>query len=459
MCPNAVTRCPNIVIITCHDIGDYQHCYGTPVSTPNIDSLADEGVLFGNHFSTATICSPSRGSIVTGCYPPTNGLTGNVHRGDELDQDRYPTLATQLAQRGYETHLFGFQHEHWDSTKLGYQVVHEGASRHVDDVVPEFVQWLGARLADAGPFLAGMGFTETHRLGGSPTGFQYPSYEPADPAEVEVRPYLPDIPAVREELADFYGAVKLVDAGVGQVLRALAQAGLRDSTLVIFTSDHGASFLHSKATLYDGGTRVALLLRWPGVLPSGHKVQSLTSHVDILPTIYDLCGWAAPAHVQGRSCADAANGIAEGPGRRYVYAGRGYDGRMVRSLEWKYTRYLSSRCVFDTGLREIVLCPAGVWENQQVFDHYETLRNREELFDLCSDPAELHNLVNEPECQPVLDEMRAALDAHLQATGDAFRTLSVPEAFDPPARGWEWVREAYLAGDANVAEVVALLEV
>ena len=132
---------------------------------------------------------------------------------------------------------------------------------------------------------------------------------------------------------------------------------------------------------------------------------------------------------------------------------------MVRSQEWKYTRYPTSRCVYDVGMREIVLCPAGVWANQEVFDHYGTLRHREELFDLSRDPAELHNLVDDPECQFVLDELRAALDAHLESTGDAYRTLEVPEAFDPPAKGWELVREARRAGDPNLDAIVALGEV
>jgi arylsulfatase A-like enzyme len=138
------------------------------VPTPHIDSIAGDGVLFEKHFTTATVCSPSRGSIVTGCYPPTNGLTGNVHRGDEIDLERCPTLAMMLSDAGYDTHLFGFQHEHWDSGALGYRQVHLGGSRHVDDVVPVFVDWLRQRPADAGPFLAGMGVIEPHPNGMAP---------------------------------------------------------------------------------------------------------------------------------------------------------------------------------------------------------------------------------------------------------------------------------------------------
>lgn len=462
MSTGAAPRRPNVLIITCHDIGDYWGCYGTPVRTPHIDALAAEGVLFERHFSTATVCSPSRGSITTGCYPPTNGLTGNVHRGDEIDLARCPTLAMLLARAGYETHLFGFQHEHWDARRLGYGEVHQGASRHVDDVAPLFAEWLGGRPAGAGPFLAAMGFTETHRNGMAPSGFTYAHYRPADPAEVEVRPFLPDIPSVRRELADFYGAIALVDEGLGTVLEAIDAAGLREDTVVVFTSDHGASFLHSKATLLDGGVKVGLLMRYPRALPAGRRVRALTSHVDILPTLFALLGIATPAHVQGRSALPQIWGTDEA-GREYVFGGRDYGARMARSERFKYIRHLTAHCTYDVGMREIILCPAGLWQNQEVFDHYEAQRGIEELYDLERDPAELHNLTLNAEDRAAYAEplarMRAALDAHLERTGDEFAGLYVPPGLQPPERAWEAVREAQRRRDPNLAAVVALGEV
>lgn len=448
---------PNLLIITCHDVGDYWGCYGTPVPTPHIDSLAADGVLFERHFTTATVCSPSRGSITTGCYPPTNGLTGNVHRGDAIDLDRCPATPALLAAQGYETHLFGFQHEHWDGHRLGYQEVHLGATRHVDDVAHALVAWLRARQPGAGPFLVGMGCTETHRNGMAPSGFHYEKYEPADPATVAVRPYLPDIPAVRGELADFYGAIKLVDQSLGLILAALDEAGLRGSTLVVFTSDHGGSFLHSKATVYDGGLKVGLLMRWPGVLPAGGRVGSLTSHVDILPTLLDLLGLPVPAHVQGISAAGLARGTGGTP-RQYIYAGRDYGARAVRSERFKYMRNLIPYSVHDTGMREIVLCPAGRWENLAVLDHYEAERSLEHLYDLERDPAELHNVAADPAYAGDLAALRAALDAHLAETDDDFRHLAVPAGLHPPRDAWAEIRAARHRGDPNLQAVVSLGE-
>ena len=103
--------------------------------------MASEGVLFQNHFSTGTVCSPSRGSITTGCYPHTNGLMGLVHRGWALNVERYPPLARILTDQGYQSHLFGFQHEHYDPARLGYAHEHR-TGMNVEQVVYSFQEWL-----------------------------------------------------------------------------------------------------------------------------------------------------------------------------------------------------------------------------------------------------------------------------------------------------------------------------
>ncbi len=422
---------PNVVVITCHDLGDYLGCYGTPVQTPHIDRLAAEGALFRNHFSTSSVCSPARGAIVTGCYPHTHGLMGLVHRGWELDVETCPPLPTLLGEAGYETRLFGFQHEHWDPARLGYQHTHRGESTHCDHVAPLFTEWLGQRAEGDVPFLAAIGWAETHRMGLRPSGFKRDVYEPADPAEVEVRPYLPDLPEMREDLADFYGAIKLVDRCVGDVVGALDAAGLGDDTIVVFTSDHGASFMHSKATLYDGGAKVALAMRWPGGMRAGVCCEHLTSHVDILPTLFDLIGLPVPDHVQGRSMAQICREGALDAPRRHVFAEKNvtnyYDPtRMARSPRFKYIRKGLRTCIFDFIIPELELCTCGFRQNRAVFDFYSARRTTEEFYDLARDPGELDNLIDDPHYQGAVAELRAALDAHLEATDDPFRHLNNP---------------------------------
>jgi N-sulfoglucosamine sulfohydrolase len=418
---------PNVIIVTCHDLGDYLPCYGTPVAAPNLDAMAAQGVVFQNHFSTATVCSPSRGSIVTGCYPHTNGLMGLVHRGWELDVDRCPALPALLRQAGYETHLFGFQHEHWDPRRLGYDHIHQGSGLHCDEVVPLLTEWLRNKGEADQPFLAGVGFSETHRIRLMPSGFKRDAYEPADPSEVRVRPSMPDIPEIRQDLADFYGAIKLVDAMMGQLLDTLDDLGLSEDTLLVFTSDHGASFMHAKATLYDGGTKVACLMRWPGALRAGLRVSALTSHVDILPTLFDFLGLAVPAYVEGQSFAAAARGE-PGPEREYAFSEKTYTnyydpGRTVRSDSFRYIRKGLRTCIFDFIIPELELCTFDFRRMPEVFHYYSARRCTEELYDLRSDPGEIHNVADDPAYEAVLAELGAALDAHLEGTDDPFRRL------------------------------------
>ena len=193
---------PNILLITCHDLGDYLGCYGTPVGTPNIDSLSRNGVQLCNHFSTAPICSPARGSILTGCYPHTNGLMGLVHRGWELNVGQCPTIPAVLRNNGWNTALFGFQHESIEPKTLGYDEVFAGKDTHCENVVPLFEKWVRDRKTTT-PFYASMGFKEVHRMGMNPSHFRMDGYPYADPSEVAVPPCMPDIPATRQDLAEF----------------------------------------------------------------------------------------------------------------------------------------------------------------------------------------------------------------------------------------------------------------
>lgn len=125
---------PNVLLIHCHDLGRYLSCYGLDLETPNVDRLAEEGTRFTNHFTSAPQCSPSRGSLFTGCYPHVHGLMGLAHTESELDTQR--TLPYRLSERGYDTHLFGLQHISESPEDLGYNQIHT-AGRLSPNVSPE----------------------------------------------------------------------------------------------------------------------------------------------------------------------------------------------------------------------------------------------------------------------------------------------------------------------------------
>jgi len=420
---------PNLLMVTLHDLGCFLPCYGHPIHAPATEALAAEGVVFQNHFSTGTVCSPSRGSIATGCYPHTHGLMGLVHRGWALDTERCPHLASLLSTQGYETWLFGFQHEHWDASMLGYGAVDRCATFHAEDVAQRVAEWLASRGSAEKPFFASVGFSEVHRIGLQPSHFKRNVYRPARPEDTLVPPWLPDIPEIRQDLADFYGAIRHADAMTGVILAALKKAGLEENTIVVFTTDHGASFMHGKATLYDGGCKTALLMRWPEGIPAGRKVAGLTSHVDILPTLFDLMGLPAPAHVQGVSAAGLIRGEAVEE-RDFVFAEKNYTNffdpcRMARSQRFKYIRKGLRTSIFDFQIPEIELSAWGWRRNDKMYGFYSSERSQEELFDLDTDPGELRNLAESPSFSGELALLRKALDGHLEATDDPFRRLSI----------------------------------
>ncbi len=415
---------PNIVLVVCHDLGRHLPCYGVRgLRTPNIDRLAAQGAVFDRYFATAPLCSPSRGSILTGCYPHTNGLMGLVNRGWDMP-DRTPTLPQLLREAGYVSYLFGFHHEKKDPRRMGYDHVPPARMpTHAGAVLPGMAEFLhGAREATRGnPFLAVAGLLEAHRP------FKNVRYTPADPAAVDVPGFLPDHPGVREDLADLAGLVEAVDRHLGTVLDALADTGLDRRTLVILTTDHGVAFPRAKSTLYDAGIGTALVARWPGVIPPGSRVDALLSNVDLLPTLLSAAGRETPAHVQGHSFLTLLRGEGGG-GDEAVFAEQTYHDaydpkRAVRTGRWKYIRN------FEPG--PALLLPADIAPSPSaaaVADVATCPRPAEELYDLATDPFERCNLAGKPEHSADLAAMRGRLARWMEETGDPLLRGAIPDA-------------------------------
>ncbi len=427
---------PNVVQIICHDLGLCLGCYGTPIATPNLDRLAREGVLFSELYAAGVGASPSRGSLLTGCYPHTHGLMGLMPKGWMLDVDRCPPLPRLLTAGGYATHLFGFQHEHVAPERLGYAHVHAVPTYFAEGVGEAFVTWVRDRREGGIRFFASLGVHEAHRLDLNPSHFRRDTYTPEEAADIVVPGYLPDLPGVREDLAHFYGAVKHLDFVVGRILEALDQAGLSEDTLLLFTSDNGPSFMHAKCTLYEAGVRLPLLVRWPAALPAGGRVAGLVSQVDVLPTLLDLLSLPIPQDVQGHSMAAQVRGGGISA-RTTVYAEKNYERggfrpmRMVRSPKWKYIRKAMPACIYDDVIQELELSATNFRQSRAVFEFYSARRVTEELYDLQSDSNELHNLAEDAAWQEPLSTMRDALDAHLQTTADAFGGIRIAGPTDP----------------------------
>ncbi|RIK46894.1 MAG: sulfatase, partial [Chloroflexi bacterium] len=213
---------PHIVYLHSHDTGRWLQPYGYAVATPNLQRLAEEGVLFRRAFCAAPTCSPSRAALLTGQCAHASGMIGLAHRGFRLRDERQH-LAHYLRDAGYTTVLCGMQHVTRDPHGTGYTRVLELANRSAAVVAPAAADFLRSR--PAAPFFLDVGFEETHR--DFPSGGDGRYVQPPRP--------LPDAPEIRQDTADFIRSAHDLDLGIGQVLAALEESGLTDNTLVIYT--------------------------------------------------------------------------------------------------------------------------------------------------------------------------------------------------------------------------------
>jgi N-sulfoglucosamine sulfohydrolase len=401
-------RPPNILYLNSHDTGRYVQPYGHSVPTPNIQWLADQGVMFRNAFCAAPSCSGSRAALLTGAYCHQNGMMGLAHRGFRLFEPRQHIVRT-LAEAGYHTELIGEQHVSASPDTLGYDLVHDISDTTVNSVAPAAIQSLSNGIQQ--PFFMSVGFFETHRSFFAPSSVRDRVYS-------QPPPFLPDTPEIRQDVAAYKASARSLDQGVGAVLNTLNETSLDRDTLVICTTDHGLAFPTAKASLLDRGTGVMLLMRGPG-MPPGSAHDELVSQLDIFPTICELAGIEAPPWLEGRSLLDLVAGT-EAPGTRaeifseLTYHAAYEPQRAIRTERFKYIRRFDDypfpvlpNCD-DSPSKEAYL--ERGWASRPV--------DRERLHDLFFNPGEGRNSIDDPSYAPVLADLRERLERWMVDTDD-----------------------------------------
>jgi N-sulfoglucosamine sulfohydrolase len=246
-------RRPNVLLAIADD-WSFPHAgvYGdTTVRTPTFDRIAREGARFTHAFAAAPSCTASRAALLTGQAVHRLAEGGNLHGFLPRAHPVYPDL---LEAAGY---VVGFTGKGWGPGQF------EPGGRTRNPAGPRFAsvdEFLRSRDKTK-PFVFWFGSQDPHRPYDAGTGSQ----SGMRPEQVQVPPFLPDTADVRQDILDYYFEVQRFDRDLGRVLESLAQAGELDNTIVIVTSDNGMPFPRAKATVYDGGARVPLAIRWPGV--------------------------------------------------------------------------------------------------------------------------------------------------------------------------------------------------
>lgn len=422
---------PNILVITCHDLGRFLHCYGiATVQTPSLDALAADGIRFTRAFCTAPQCSSSRASLYTGRYPHCNGVMGLTHGlfGWDLHPDERH-LGQILLSAGYTTALVGIHHESRRTTperiaeRCGMEkVVPPDRGEALSD---QIIQLLSQYVKQDRPFYLQIGYEEPHRL--TTRGRDEPDYEgfigdyilPDTTLGLTIPGYLRDTPQARVELAELQGSVRYVDAAIGRVLAALRDLRLEENTLVVLTADHGLALPRAKCSLYDPGLEAALILRWPAHNWRGGRVQTeLVSNVDLFPTILDCVGIPVSGTVQGRSLRPLLDDLTYVP-RDSIFGEMTYHDyydpqRCIRTEQYKLIVYFTAAPSFMDPTQSWRPRTDPVVPEKPAFAYHPLL----ELYDLSADPWERNNLADDPRYVAIQRQLLARLADWMQMTND-----------------------------------------
>ncbi len=495
MALHAVER-PNILFLFADDIGRFGSLYRTidgrgtfndVIATPNLDRVARDGVAFRNAFVNAPSCTPCRSSLLSG-QPFWRTGRGAILRGAVWDES-IPVYPLILRDAGYH---IGKMFKVWspgtpaDAPYGRQQYAFEKAGRRFNqfsktataavakgmaidaakaelyaEVRSNFDAFLAARPAGA-PFCFWFGPTNTHRFWQKGSGKALWGIDP-DSLKGLMPAFLPDVPAVREDFADYLGEIQAFDAAVGVLLERLAASGELDKTMIVISGDHGMpGVTHGKCTCYDFGTRVSLVVRGPGI-PAGRVVDDMTSLIDLAPTFLDLAGATIPSTMTGRSLLPMLRSDKSGqvdPTRTYVTFGRErhvdsaradwspYPIRGIRTAEYLYLMnfhperwpmgdpyllegpnqldpeslaedYFKTLSDMDGGPTKIFLvAQRRAPDLARFFELAFAKHPAEELYASGSDPHQLINLADDPRYTEVKAELRSRLMSDLTRTGD-----------------------------------------
>ena len=272
----------NVVLIVADDHGQDTGAYGnTAIKTPHLDQLASGGTLFTNAFATTASCSASRSVILSGLFNHRNGQYGHQHDYHHFQSfENLKTLPVLLGEAGYRTASIGKYHVAPEPV-YHFQEYLPGNSRNPVEMANNSESFI--RADPDRPFFLYFCTSDPHRGGGvveqsqyKPDRFGnqdegYPGITEVvyNPADVIVPPFLPDNPATREELAQYYQAVSRVDQGVGRLIEVLKASGSYENTLIIYISDHGMAFPGAKTTVYEPGLKSPCIVRLPGAKQRG----------------------------------------------------------------------------------------------------------------------------------------------------------------------------------------------
>lgn len=435
---------PNVLVIIADDMSKHAGIYGDKaVRTPGINALGAAGIVFENAFCTASSCTPSRASILTGKYPHELKEGGNLWSALPVS---FPNYTRLLAENGYRIGSTGKGWGPGNYEKGGYSDNPAGPS------VKSFDEFISG-LPENTPFCFWIGSRDPHR----PYDPELKKTANSNTKEIRVPAWLPDNEPVREDMLDYYAEVNRFDKTVESAIALLKKEGLYDNTLIIVTSDNGMPFPRAKANVYDGGSNIPLIMRWGNHFKNGTRYRELVSLVDLAPTILDVADVSIPGSLTGKSLLPL---LVEGKtDNRFkaVFMERerhadirkgslGYPVRAIRTPDFLYIVNLRPER-WAAGDPDVSRGPGPYGDiddglsKQFLIDNLDNnefkalanlslgKRSAEELYDLRKDPDQLHNVIHDPSYKKVKAALQKQLSGWRTKTGDPV-TNSGTDIFD-----------------------------
>ena len=428
---------PNFLILM-SDNHSWNHlgCYGDgTVRTPNIDRVAGEGVRFTHAFCPAPSCTPARAAMLTG--QDIWRLEEGANLWGTLPS-RFAVYTELLEEAGY---LVGYEGKGWGPGNFEAG----GWSRNpAGQRFGSFEEFYNERERGQ-PFCYWFSSRDPHRPyrseGGNEAGI--------DTESIEVPPYLPDVPSVRSDIADYYAEIERFDTDVAGYLALLSEFGAAEDTVVIVASDNGWQMPRGLANLYDAGTRIPLIISSPARFPGGRAVDDFVSMADFAPTILELAGLAIPEDVTAKSLVPILTSDQSGsvdPERSFVVTARerhafarrggpGYPARALRTRDHLYIRNYAPdlwpagdpplygdvdahMLHYPSPTKIFLLQRPDDPEYRAMFDLGFGKRPAEELYVLGDDPHQMRNVANDASHAAVKEDLASQLSRYLVATGD-----------------------------------------
>ncbi len=499
----------NILFVFADDWGRYAGCYkgiderptmNDVISTPHIDRVAREGIVFRNAYVNAPSCTPCRSSLLSGRYFFNCGQ-GAILNGAVWDES-IPSYPLMLRDAGY---TIGKSYKVWSpgtpvdapfgrqkyafekagkapnnfseevTERLSKGMTLEQAKNEIlGQVRDNFTDFLAA-TAKGQPWHFFFGPTTTHRVWVKGSGKKLWNIEPGS-LKGKLPRFLPDVPEIREDVADYLGECQAVDAYVGVLLECLEKAGLMHNTIIVLSGDHGMpGVTFGKCNLYDMGVAIPLIIRVPG-RKGGRMVDDFVRLPDLAPTFMEIAGVKPPRNLYGKSLLPLLSSEKSGwidAGRDWVITGRErhvstarennlpYPMRAMHTPDYIYIRNFvpdrwpmgSPGGVTQTTTPELTelenttrsafadmdASPTKAWIIQHRNDtqwkwYYDIAfgkRPSEELYDRKNDPDMVNNLANLPQYSAIKKKLAGRLMKELKQAGDP-RVTEKPPRFEKP---------------------------